>query len=188
MTATAVSSRCMPTWCWASITTISRTCWSSKEENDYELDTDITADQWAELISRYKAASWKRQPASRFRRTCPTRSGAPSVLCSSLGSRTRAITYRKLNEIPDNWGTAVNVQAMVFGNMGETSATGVAFTRNPSTGEGALWRVSRQRAGRGRGRRHPHAAEHHRESRAASRPAWTTPIAGKPMPDTFKPN
>ena len=64
---------------------------------------------------------------------------------------------------PTSWGTAVNVQAMVFGNMGETSATGVAFTRNPSTGEKrALRRVPGQRAGRGRGRRHPHAAEHHR--------------------------
>ena len=47
----------------------------------------------------------------------------------------RAITYRRLHDIPESWGTAVNVQAMVFGNMGETSATGVAFTRNPSTGE-----------------------------------------------------
>ena len=51
----------------------------------------------------------------------------------------RAITYRRLNAIPADWGTAVNVQAMVFGNMGETSATGVAFTRNPSTGENALY-------------------------------------------------
>ena len=51
----------------------------------------------------------------------------------------RAITYRRLNDIPADWGTAVNVQAMVFGNMGETSATGVAFTRNPSTGENALY-------------------------------------------------
>src|SRR6476661_2176233 len=51
----------------------------------------------------------------------------------------RAITYRKLHDIPESWGTAVNVQAMVFGNMGETSATGVAFTRNPSTGERALY-------------------------------------------------
>src|SRR5688572_3081143 len=51
----------------------------------------------------------------------------------------RAITYRKLHDIPESWGTAVNVQAMVFGNMGETSATGVAFTRNPSTGEHKLY-------------------------------------------------
>ena len=52
---------------------------------------------------------------------------------------TRAITYRRLHDIPEGWGTAVNVQAMVFGNMGDTSATGVAFTRNPSTGEKALY-------------------------------------------------
>ncbi|TIM17414.1 MAG: hypothetical protein E5Y61_35720, partial [Mesorhizobium sp.] len=51
----------------------------------------------------------------------------------------RAITYRRLHDIPESWGTAVNVQAMVFGNMGETSATGVAFTRNPSTGEKMLY-------------------------------------------------
>ena len=51
----------------------------------------------------------------------------------------RAITYRRLNDIPADWGTAVNVQAMVFGNMGETSATGVAFTRNPSTGAKELY-------------------------------------------------
>ena len=51
----------------------------------------------------------------------------------------RAITYRRLHDIPESWGTAVNVQAMVFGNMGETSATGVAFTRNPSTGEKELY-------------------------------------------------
>ena len=51
----------------------------------------------------------------------------------------RAITYRRLHNIPESWGTAVNVQAMVFGNMGETSATGVAFTRNPSTGENKLY-------------------------------------------------
>ena len=51
----------------------------------------------------------------------------------------RAITYRRLHNIPESWGTAVNVQAMVFGNMGETSATGVAFTRNPSTGEKQLY-------------------------------------------------
>src|SRR3989337_786396 len=50
----------------------------------------------------------------------------------------RAITYRRLHDIPESWGTAVNVQAMVFGNMGETSATGVAFTRNPSTGDQLL--------------------------------------------------
>ena len=71
----------------------------------------------------------------------------------------RAVTYRRLQHIPSDMGTAVTVQAMVFGNMGDDCATGVAFTRNPSTGEKRLLRrVPDQRAGRGRGRRHPHAA------------------------------
>ena len=70
----------------------------------------------------------------------------------------RAKFYRRMHDIPESWGTAVNVQSMVFGNMGETSATGVAFTRNPSTGEAPpLRRVPDQRPGRGRRRRHPHA-------------------------------
>ena len=71
----------------------------------------------------------------------------------------RAITYRKLNDIPESWGTAVNVQSMVFGNMGDDCATGVAFTRDPSDRrEEVLRRVPRQRAGRGRRGRHPHSA------------------------------
>jgi len=56
-----------------------------------------------------------------------------------LDERAAAVTLRRLHDIPESWGTAVNVQAMVFGNMGETSATGVAFTRNPSTGESKLY-------------------------------------------------
>ena len=64
----------------------------------------------------------------------PSSCGAPSAPCSAPGRTTRANTYRRLHGIPDSWGTAVNVQAMVFGNLGDTSATGVAFTRNPSTG------------------------------------------------------
>ena len=74
----------------------------------------------------------------------------------------RAITYRKLNDIPHDWGTAVNVQAMVFGNMGEDCCTGVAFTRNPSTGENAFggeYLVNAQR--RRCRRRYPHAATSH---------------------------
>ena len=71
----------------------------------------------------------------------------------------KAAYYRKMEKIPDEIGTAANVQAMVFGNMGDTSATGVGFTRDPATGEnGFLRRISDQRAGRRRGRRHPHAA------------------------------
>src|SRR5690606_21059467 len=64
--------------------------------------------------------------------------GAIGAVCSSW-MNARAVTYRRLHNIPEAWGTAVNVQAMVFGNMGETSATGVAFTRNPSTGENKLY-------------------------------------------------
>ena len=64
--------------------------------------------------------------------------GAISAVFGSWMNR-RAITYRRLYGIPESWGTAVNVQAMVFGNMGESSATGVAFTRNPSTGEKRLY-------------------------------------------------
>ena len=97
----------------------------------------------------------------------------------------RAVTYRRLHGIPEDWGTAVSVQAMVFGNMGETSATGVAFTRNPSTGERALlWRVSGQCPGRGCRRRHPHAAEHHRGG--ADRGAGSdAPSLERLMPETF---
>ena len=69
----------------------------------------------------------------------------------------RAIEYRKLNKLSDDMGTAVNVQAMVFGNMGEDSGTGVLFTRNPSTGANRDGRVPDQRAGRRRGRRHSHS-------------------------------
>ncbi len=81
--------------------------------------------------------------------------GAIAAVFESWNTR-RAIDYRKLHDIPDTMGTAVNVVTMVFGNLGEDSGTGVAFTRDPSTGEkGALRRVPAQRPGRGRGLRHP---------------------------------
>ena len=89
----------------------------------------------------------------------------------------RAITYRRLHDIPADWGTAVNVQAMVFGNMGDDCATGVAFTRNPSTGDNEFYgEYPRQRAGRGRRRRHPHAAapddRRQEGQRLATCPRW----------------
>ena len=81
----------------------------------------------------------------------------------------RAIVYRRMHDIPDDWGTACNVQAMVFGNLGDTSATGVAFTRDPSTGEKKLYgEWLPERAGRGRRRRHPHAAAHPLAARGAA--------------------
>jgi pyruvate,orthophosphate dikinase len=104
----------------------------------HELDTDLTAGEWKGVIARYKTKveeeigePFPQDPATQLW-------GAIGAVFSSW-MNARAITYRRLHSIPESWGTAVNVQAMVFGNMGETSATGVAFTRNPSTGEKALY-------------------------------------------------
>jgi pyruvate,orthophosphate dikinase len=109
-----------------------------KERKGYSLDTDLTADDWAELVVRYKkrvkdelSHDFPQDPHEQLW-------GAIGAVFGSWMNQ-RAITYRKLHNIPENWGTAVNVQAMVFGNMGDTSATGVAFTRNPSTGEKKLY-------------------------------------------------
>ncbi len=109
-----------------------------KEENDFALDTDIDAEGWKLLVERYKEKVEEElgQPFPQD----------PHVqLWGAIGAvfgswqNARANTYRRLHNIPDSWGTAVNIQAMVFGNMGDDSATGVAFTRNPSTGEAALY-------------------------------------------------
>ncbi|MGE5771209.1 MAG: pyruvate, phosphate dikinase [Hyphomicrobiales bacterium] len=109
-----------------------------KERQGYSLDTDLSADDWAELVVRYKkrvkdelGGDFPQDPHEQLW-------GAISAVFGSWMNQ-RAITYRKLHNIPEGWGTAVNVQAMVFGNMGDTSATGVAFTRNPSTGEKKLY-------------------------------------------------
>jgi pyruvate,orthophosphate dikinase len=109
-----------------------------KDDNGYTLDTDLTAADWKRLIVDYKALV-ERELGKPFPQDPREQLwGAIGAVFSSW-MNARAITYRKLHEIPESWGTAVNVQAMVFGNMGETSATGVAFTRNPSTGEKALY-------------------------------------------------
>ena len=109
-----------------------------KERQGYSLDTDLSADDWAELVVRYKKRvrdqighDFPQDPHQQLW-------GAIGAVFGSWMNQ-RAITYRKLHTIPESWGTAVNVQAMVFGNMGDTSATGVAFTRNPSTGEKKLY-------------------------------------------------
>ncbi|MBI1340010.1 pyruvate, phosphate dikinase [bacterium] len=105
-----------------------------KESRDLIFDTDIGADGWLDVIGLYKAAVSRELGA-------PFPSDPRDQLWGAIGAvfsswmNERAITYRRLHSIPESWGTAVNVQAMVFGNMGETSATGVAFTRDPSTGE-----------------------------------------------------
>ena len=109
-----------------------------KDRNGYTLDTDLDADDWEFLIVRYKERveeeSGKPFPQDPHAQLW----GAIGAVFGSWMNQ-RAITYRRLHRIPESWGTAVNVQAMVFGNMGETSATGVAFTRNPSTGEKKLY-------------------------------------------------
>jgi pyruvate,orthophosphate dikinase len=109
-----------------------------KDRQGYSLDTDLTGEDWVEVVDRYKEAV-ARETGSKFPQDPHDQLwGAIGAVFSSW-MNARAVTYRKLHDIPESWGTAVNVQAMVFGNMGETSATGVAFTRNPSTGEGRLY-------------------------------------------------
>ena len=109
-----------------------------KERQGYSLDTDLAADDWAELVVRYKKRV-KDELGHDFPQSPHEQLwGAIGAVFGSWMNQ-RAITYRKLHNIPESWGTAVNVQAMVFGNMGDTSATGVAFTRNPSTGEKKLY-------------------------------------------------
>ncbi len=109
-----------------------------KDRQGYDLDTDMTAQDWAEVIVQYKAAV---QDALGK----PFPDDPMEQLWGAIGAvfgswmNDRAILYRKLNDIPQEWGTAVTVQSMVFGNMGETSATGVAFTRDPSTGDRSFY-------------------------------------------------
>ena len=109
-----------------------------KERQGYSLDTDLTADDWAALVVLYKKRV-KDELGNDFPQDPEQQLwGAIGAVFGSW-MNARAITYRRIHNVPESWGTAVNVQAMVFGNMGETSATGVAFTRNPSTGEKKLY-------------------------------------------------
>ncbi len=110
----------------------------AKEDRGYYLDTELTAADWQALVAEYKAIVeelWGK----------PFPQDVHDQLWGAIGAvfgswqADRAKVYRRLNNIPGDWGTAVNVQAMVFGNMGDTSATGVAFTRDPSTGANAYY-------------------------------------------------
>ena len=109
-----------------------------KDRNGHGLDTDLDADDWAKIVARYKEGV-----QAELGRPFPQ--DPHEQLWGAIGAvfgswmNARAITYRRLHNLPESWGTAVNVQAMVFGNMGDSSATGVAFTRNPSTGENQLY-------------------------------------------------
>ena len=109
-----------------------------KDSQGYSLDTDLNGGDWVELVGRYKDAVARETGAEFPQDPHDQLWGAIGAVFSSW-MNARAVTYRRLHDIPESWGTAVNVQAMVFGNMGETSATGVAFTRNPSTGESRLY-------------------------------------------------
>src|SRR6185437_3320870 len=109
-----------------------------KDRRGFVLDTDLSAQDWREVIADYEQKV-EEETGKPFPQK--PRDQLWGAIGAVLGSwmNARAITYRRLNQIPATWGTAVNVQAMVFGNMGPTSATGVAFTRNPSTGAKELY-------------------------------------------------
>src|SRR5258708_2898242 len=110
-----------------------------KERLDVTVDTGLSAEDWEDVVRDYKAAV--QQELGR-----PFPEDPQAQLWGAVGAvfaswmNDRAKFYRRMHDIPESWGTAVNVQSMVFGNMGETSATGVAFTRNPSTGQNRLYR------------------------------------------------
>ena len=109
-----------------------------KDGQGFELDTEMEASDWKTIVGQYKDAVQEKLGK-------PFPDDAREQLWGAIGAvfgswmNDRAILYRKLNDIPAEWGTAVNVQSMVFGNMGETSATGVAFTRDPSTGANTFY-------------------------------------------------
>jgi pyruvate,orthophosphate dikinase len=104
-----------------------------KEDNGFYNDTELTADDWRALVHEFKGIVESEQGKPFPQDVHEQLWGAIAAVFGSWDSD-RAKIYRRLNDIPADWGTAVNVQAMVFGNMGETSATGVAFTRDPATG------------------------------------------------------
>jgi len=110
----------------------------AKEDKGVTLDTELDADDWRKLVTRYKRIV-EEQWGKPFPQDVNEQLwGAVGAVFGSWQSE-RAKVYRRLNDIPSDWGTAVNVQAMVFGNMGDTSATGVAFTRDPSKGDRAYY-------------------------------------------------
>ncbi|MDR6853214.1 pyruvate,orthophosphate dikinase [Sphingomonas sp. BE123] len=110
----------------------------AKEDRGYSLDTEMTAADWRKLVEEYKALVQELWGKPFPQDVHDQLWGAIGAVFGSWQSE-RAKVYRRLNDIPGDWGTAVNVQAMVFGNMGDTSATGVAFTRDPATGENAYY-------------------------------------------------
>ena len=109
-----------------------------KDRLGVTIDTDLSAGDWEKVVTDYKAVVEDRLGHPFPQEPHDQLWGAVSAVFASW-MNDRAKFYRRMHDIPESWGTAVNVQSMVFGNMGETSATGVAFTRNPSTGEAKLY-------------------------------------------------
>ncbi len=109
-----------------------------KDENNATLDTDLSADNLKEIVKRYKVL-YKKVKGVEFPQEPKVQLMESIKAVFRSWDNQRAIVYRRLNDIPGDWGTAVNVQEMVYGNMGNDSGTGVAFTRNPSTGEKKLY-------------------------------------------------
>jgi len=117
-----------------------------KEDNGFFTDVEMQAENWQQLVGQYKAIVEAGLGRPFPQDVAEQLWGAIAAVFDSWDAD-RAKVYRRLNDIPGDWGTAVNVQAMVFGNMGDTSATGVAFTRDPATGERAYygeWLVNAQ--------------------------------------------
>ena len=109
-----------------------------KQSKGAKYDTDLTADDLKEVIARYKAI-YAEKMGEEFPQDPKVQLMEAVKAVFRSWDNPRAIVYRRMNDIPGDWGTAVNVQAMVFGNMGDTSGTGVAFTRDPSTGEKGIF-------------------------------------------------
>ncbi len=155
-----------------------------KRDHDIEADTDVTAEGWQEVVADYKDLV-QRELGKPF----PT--DPHEQLWGAIGAvfqswmTPRAVTYRKIHSIPEDWGTAVNVQSMVFGNMGSDCATGVAFTRDPSTGENYFYGeylINAQGEDVVAGIRTPQPLSQQGKSRDASK----MPCMEEVMPDVFK--
>ncbi len=110
----------------------------AKEDKGYYADTEMLSEDWQELVAQYKSIAAEELGRPFPQDVTEQLWGAIAAVFDSWDAD-RAKVYRRLNDIPSDWGTAVNVQAMVFGNMGDTSATGVAFTRDPATGTRAYY-------------------------------------------------
>ncbi|MEH6826589.1 pyruvate, phosphate dikinase [Parasphingorhabdus sp.] len=155
-----------------------------KEDNGFFTDTEMESKHWKALVAEYKTLVEKLWGKPFPQDVNDQLWGAVSAVFGSWQAD-RAKVYRRLNDIPSEWGTAVNVQAMVFGNMGETSATGVAFTRNPSTGDSAYygeWLINAQGEDVVAGIRTPQYL-----SRAAREQANAKPLSmEEAMPETYE--